>query len=80
MKIYDWIVEQKFNDESVIFEIGSHFGIDTEIIYELSNHAKIHCFEPDPRNIEMLKKRGIFARGNGGKACGNETRHAASLH
>ena len=57
--IYEWIKEQNFNTNSVIFEIGAHFGLDTEKIYELSNHANIHAFEPDPRNIEILKTRGI---------------------
>jgi 2-O-methyltransferase len=57
--IYDWITKQNFNENSIIFEIGSHFGTDTEKIYELSNHAIIHSFEPDPRNFKMLQERGI---------------------
>lgn len=57
--IFEWIKEQNFNTESIIFEIGSHFGLDTERIYELSNHSTIHSFEPDPRNFEILKQRGV---------------------
>lgn len=57
--IFDWIRKQNFNSASIIFEIGAHFGLDTEKIYEASNKAKIYAFEPDPRNIEVLKQREV---------------------
>jgi 2-O-methyltransferase len=57
--IYEWIKEQDFTKDSIIFEIGSHFGVDTEKIYELSNQANIHSFEPDPRNFKILQNRSI---------------------
>jgi FkbM family methyltransferase len=56
--IYEFIKEN-FNSESIIFEIGAHFGSDTEKIYHLTSGATIVAFEPDPRNFEMLKKRDI---------------------
>jgi len=57
--IYDFIKKCNFNKDSIIFEIGSHMGFDTEKIYNLSNNAEIHSFEPDPRNLEILNKREI---------------------
>jgi FkbM family methyltransferase len=55
--IFDFIKEN-FNSESLIFEIGAHFGIDTEKIYGLTK-ATIHAFEPDPRNYKILHERGV---------------------
>lgn len=40
-------------------EIGSHFGTDTEKFRSIHPNARIVCFEPDPRNLEMLAKRDI---------------------
>lgn len=53
MDIYS-IINSIFNKNSIFFEIGSHFGLDTQKLLLISNH--IHCFEPDPRNIEIFKK------------------------
>ena len=39
-------------------EIGMHFGIDTQDFRRMHPNARIVCFEPDPRNIEMIKKLG----------------------
>ena len=44
---------------SVFVEIGCHFGIDTEDFKKLHPNARIVGFEPDPRNIKLLKERGI---------------------
>ena len=52
MNIYEFI-ENIFNEDSVFFEIGSHFGLDTKKL--LSITKKIYCFEPDPRNIKIFK-------------------------
>lgn len=57
MNIYDFIKEN-FDQSSLIFEIGAHFGEDTKRIYELTG-GKIHSFEPDPRNVEFIKNSGI---------------------
>ena len=59
MNIFEFIKEQRYNASSIIFEIGAHFGIDTEKIYGLTDKAQIHCFEPDPRNFKMLIQREI---------------------
>jgi FkbM family methyltransferase len=58
MRIYDFIKEN-FSEDSVIFEIGCHFGRDTKKIWEKTGSKKMHVFEPDPRNIEYLINEGI---------------------
>jgi FkbM family methyltransferase len=58
MKIYDFIKEN-FSEDSVIFEIGCHFGRDTLKISEFTGSKNMHVFEPDPRNIKYLRDRGI---------------------
>lgn len=57
--IHEFIRKCNFDKESVIFEIGSHMGFDTEIMYNNTQNAKIYAFEPDPRNIKILKERSI---------------------
>ena len=42
----------------VFVEIGMHFGIDTKDFRRMHPDARIVSFEPDPRNIEMIKKLG----------------------
>jgi FkbM family methyltransferase len=39
-------------------EIGMHFGTDTQEFRSMHPKARIVSFEPDPRNIEMIKKLG----------------------
>ena len=57
--IKEFIKKCNFDSSSIIFEIGAHMGFDTEEIYERTNKAKIYAFEPDPRNIKILKERNI---------------------
>ncbi len=57
--IFDIIKNLELNSDSIVFEIGSHMGFDTEELYKLSNHAIIHGFEPDPRNYAILMERSI---------------------
>jgi len=45
-------------DIETFVEIGMHFGTDTNEFRQLKPNARIVCFEPDPRNIEMIKKLG----------------------
>jgi FkbM family methyltransferase len=45
-------------DIKVFVEIGSHFCVDTRDFRKMHPNARIVCFEPDPRNIEMIKKLG----------------------
>jgi FkbM family methyltransferase len=40
-------------------EIGSHFGTDTQDFRKFHPNARIVCFEPDIRNLRILKERGI---------------------
>jgi 2-O-methyltransferase len=56
--------QRKFNmfkvilnkNNPVIVEIGSHYGEDTLRFLETFENCEIHCFEPDPRNINIFKK------------------------
>lgn len=45
-------------DIKVFVEIGMHFGIDTVDFRKMHPTARIVSFEPDPRNIQMIKKLG----------------------
>ena len=45
-------------DIKVFVEIGMHFGTDTQEFRRMHPQARIVSFEPDPRNIEMIKKLG----------------------
>ena len=40
----------------IILEIGGHYGEDTLRFYKYFPNSKIYTFEPDPRNIKILKK------------------------
>lgn len=53
MNIYSFI-NSTFNYKSIFFEIGCHFGTDTENL--LFTSRNIHCFEPDYRNVQIFKK------------------------
>lgn len=56
MDIYDFIRNQRFQ---VIVEIGAHWGFDTENFRSIFPNSRIVCFEPDPRNIDILQKKQI---------------------
>ena len=58
MNIYNFI-KNNLNRDSIIFEIGCHMGLDTSKFIELTNSNNIHCFECDPRNIEILKEQNL---------------------
>jgi FkbM family methyltransferase len=55
---------KKFNDiklligkeDPCLVEIGAHYGEDTLRFLETFPKCSIHCFEPDPRNIEIFKE------------------------
>lgn len=53
MNIHNFI-EKTFNPNSIFFEIGSHFGTDTERLSKVTSN--IHCFDPDPRNTKIFSK------------------------
>lgn len=44
---------------SVLVEIGMHFGEDTRRFREMLPNTRIVGFEPDPRNIEIIRTTGI---------------------
>lgn len=56
MKIHNFI-KNKFNNKSIFFEIGSHFGIDTLELFKVTKN--IHCFEPDYRNVEIFNRLNL---------------------
>ena len=56
MNIRDFIKEN-LNNESIFFEIGSHFGVDTKEFINVTKN--LHCFEPDHRNIEIFKQLNL---------------------
>jgi FkbM family methyltransferase len=58
MNILDFI-KKEFNEDSIIFEIGCHMGLDTVKIKQITNTNSYHCFECDPRNVEILKRENI---------------------
>ena len=43
----------------VMLEIGVHFGEDTRKFHEMLPNVRIVGFEPDPRNIEIIRRTGI---------------------
>lgn len=50
-------IKNNLNNESIFFEIGSHFGSDSKEFINITKN--LHCFEPDPRNIEMFKRLNL---------------------
>tara|TARA_B100001142_G_C14318251_1_gene649340 strand:+ start:1474 stop:2211 length:738 start_codon:yes stop_codon:yes gene_type:complete len=43
-------------DANTIIEIGGHYGEDTLRFHKYFPKSKIYSFEPDPRNIHILRK------------------------
>ena len=56
MDIYEFIKNLKIN---TFVEVGCNIGTDTKRFRELHPNARIVCFEPDPRNLSLLKEQGI---------------------
>lgn len=58
MNIFEFI---KLNSAEfkVFLEIGAHFGTDTLKFRNLLPESRILIFEPDPRNINIIKSNGI---------------------
>lgn len=56
MDIYRFL--RDLNPNTMI-EIGVHFGEDTRKFREMLPNARIVGFEPDPRNIEIIRNTGI---------------------
>lgn len=43
--------------EPVCFDVGANRGLYSAMILEVNPGARLHCFEPHPRNFEALKQR-----------------------
>jgi FkbM family methyltransferase len=56
MNIFEFL---KNLNPKLILEIGAHFGTETRIFREILPDCEIICFEPDPRNINILKQNEI---------------------
>lgn len=57
MEIFKFIRKEISKIENpVIFEIGSHIGTDSKRISQIAGN-KIYGFEPDPRNLEILREK-----------------------
>jgi FkbM family methyltransferase len=56
MDIYQFIRDL---NPTVLVEIGVHFGEDTRIFRQMLPTARIVGFEPDPRNIAIIRETGI---------------------
>jgi FkbM family methyltransferase len=56
MNIHEFI---KSLSVDVLVEIGSNMGEDTQKFRQMHPNARIVGFEPDPRNIKILKERGV---------------------
>jgi len=52
--LYHKIYTEQFPINGVVVDIGAHIGIFT--IYAASRSEKVLCYEPDPRNSEVLKR------------------------
>ena len=49
-------IKKLINKENpIIFEIGCADGRDTKEFIEVFKNLKIYCFEPEPKNIEIVK-------------------------
>jgi FkbM family methyltransferase len=44
---------------STLVEIGVHFGEDTRVFRDMCPNARIVGFEPDPRNVKIIRETGI---------------------
>jgi len=51
------IAELLQKDDPIIFEIGCADGGDTLDFFNLFKNPKMYCFEPEPKNIKILKER-----------------------
>lgn len=52
-------LRQEIGIANNILEIGGHYGEDTIRLNYFFPEANIYCFEPDPRNINIIKKYKI---------------------
>lgn len=62
LSVYTYI--KKYIDKvenPIIFELGCHWGEDTERLLSYSNNkkSKLVCVEPDTRNIQVIKSKNL---------------------
>jgi FkbM family methyltransferase len=58
----DDVVARVGHDARTVLEIGANDGTDTHRLLEAFPHATIHCFEPDPRALALLRDQGLGDR------------------
>lgn len=60
VNIYEYVKTLCQNvSEPIIFEMGIHQGEDTKRLRDMFPKARIVGFEPDPRNVEVIRNTGI---------------------
>jgi len=50
------IIMDEIKDDMNVLDVGANIGYYAILEASLLNNGKVYAFEPDPRNIEMLKK------------------------
>ena len=80
MKIFNYLNKFNFNANSVILEIGCHHGYDTDKILDIYPDSRMYIFEPDPRNISILKDREINKKAKLIEACVSNNNNKQNLH
>jgi FkbM family methyltransferase len=60
--IFNFLKSLELEKGSTVVEIGCHHGYDTDTMLSICPHSKIYAFEPDPRNLKVLKERGLYER------------------
>lgn len=58
--IYDWM-KQNLPERPFILEIGAHHAEDSERFFGMWPEATIVAFEPDPRNIPVIREKRLEA-------------------
>lgn len=51
---------EKYEDVSIIFDLGANVGVSALYFRLLYPNAHIHSFEPDPANVEQLKRNAQY--------------------
>jgi FkbM family methyltransferase len=62
MTIYDWMFRNLPRPAPLILEIGAHHAEDSEKFFKMFPHARIVAFEPDPRNVPVIRHKRIEQR------------------
>lgn len=59
VKIEKFLKKNIFLKKPIIFDIGCHKGKITKILFDIYNHSKIHCFEPNKLLHKIIKQNNL---------------------